>query len=52
MVGADKLTKGEPFELPAQSVPGSEPRVQIGDLKFLWYQDPKVALMALLQRGS
>lgn len=51
MVGATKLAKGESFDLPLASAPGTEPRIQIGDLKFLWYQDPTVALMALLQRG-
>jgi pSer/pThr/pTyr-binding forkhead associated (FHA) protein len=51
MVGAKKLTRDEPFALPKESAPGTEPRFQIGDLKFLWYQDPKVALAAVLQRG-
>jgi pSer/pThr/pTyr-binding forkhead associated (FHA) protein len=51
MVGADKLTKEQPYALPVQPAPGAEPRIQIGDLKFLWYQDPKVAYAALLQRS-
>ncbi len=52
MGGGTKLGKDAPHELPANAAPGHEPRVQIGDLKFLWYQDPRVALMALLQRGA